>query len=389
MSSLRNTKLIFLGAGASRPFGFPLTAGILPWVLRKLSENKLFGNDVAARIQLNELIKGILPGLNEWQSSLPPAESWEEQLPLITDVLSLIDHLALNFNAASKALTPSELARGRGLLERAIFEALAPSYDSDTIDLPAPLEKERRTAQETGVSFDQGKGVPQLLTNLVDWIQKEAQSAKVSIVSTNYDIAVETELFRRLGYQRIWDDVDFGLDVREPVQGRMISRPENARFAVYKLHGSLNWLRCDLCDHIYMNPVGPIAYLAFLPNAGDAGLCHCGYEPLRHVMVAPSIVRDIRDPNILQVWRSSLEAMRLADDWVIIGYSMPPEDIAIRSLFLRAFNARLGRTEPEVTVVQRGKNKKTHAGYKLLFPKCNYRENGIEGFLSGAGNEKS
>ena len=106
-------------------------------------------------------------------------------------------------------------------------------------------------------------------------------------------------------------------------------------------------------------------------------------------MVAPSIVRDIRDPNILQVWRSSLEAMRVAEEWVIIGYSMPPEDIAIRSLFLRAFNARLGRTNPKLTVIQRGKNSKTHAGYKLLFPKCTYRENGIEGFISDVGNENA
>ena len=70
------------------------------------------------------------------------------------------------------------------------------------------------------------------------------------------------------------------------------------------------------------------------------------------------MVRDIRDPNILQIWMSALEAMRLAGKWHMIGYSMPPEDLAIRSLLIRAFHARgyrddmAQRKAPEVTVVQ-------------------------------------
>ena len=30
------------------------------------------------------------------------------------------------------------------------------------------------------------------------------------------------------------------------------------------MHGSLNWLRCAVCDNVYLNPVGAIAYLSFL-----------------------------------------------------------------------------------------------------------------------------
>jgi hypothetical protein len=103
-------------------------------------------------------------------------------------------------------------------------------------------------------------------------------------------------------------------------------------------------------------------------------------------MVAPSFVRDIRDPNLLQVWNSALEAMRQAEKWVIIGYSMPAEDIAIRSMFIRAFHGH--RREPQITVVQRAPepgqqivDPKSRANYRMLFPKCAYREIGVMGFV--------
>src|SRR5690242_18284684 len=123
MSTPCKTKVVFLGAGASAPFGFPLTRGILPWVLKSISNKTLFGNERKRRVELAKLIKVIMPGLRRWQAQTSPPEKWNG-LPLITDVLSLIDHLALNSNAASASLSAETLTRLRKLLERAIFEAL-------------------------------------------------------------------------------------------------------------------------------------------------------------------------------------------------------------------------------------------------------------------------
>jgi hypothetical protein len=58
-------------------------------------------------------------------------------------------------------------------------------------------------------------------------------------------------------------------------------------------------------------------------------------------IVSPSFVRDIRSANLSSVWQSALDWLRLADDWIIIGYSFPDEDLNIRSLFARA---RFSRT---------------------------------------------
>jgi hypothetical protein len=147
----------------------------------------------------------------------------------------------------------------------------------------------------------------------------------VTLISTNYDIEVEQALYNRLGYEAVFRRVDFGTAVRHPVFGTVHRRPADARYAVYKLHGSLNFLRCSVCDNIYVNPVGAIAYLSFLLGSGarppegadswlkelwDSGAneCHCGHRPLRHVIVAPSYVRDVS--AIPSSWGSGTARLR-------------------------------------------------------------------------------
>jgi hypothetical protein len=69
--------------------------------------------------------------------------------------------------------------------------------------------------------------------------------------------------------------------------------------------------------------------------------------------------------------------MRHAEHWVLVGNSLPPEDLGIRSLLLRAYAG--ADKPPKVTVVQMGAAER--ARYEMLFPGCDYREDGLEAFL--------
>jgi hypothetical protein len=42
---------------------------------------------------------------------------------------------------------------------------------------------------------------------------------------------------------------------------------------------------------------------------------------------------------LLEIWQTALEALREAETWYIIGYSLPPEDVAIRTILLRAYQS--------------------------------------------------
>jgi hypothetical protein len=340
---------IFIGAGASKAFGFPLTNELLPLIKKHLEAGRIFGTNKRAKqdgADLAEYLNALLPGFN-----LPDLE-----LPLITDVLSLIDHALSVSNLPLPRKAPPDLIRFRTLLERAIFEVLDWPYKN----------------------YD----VPRNLVQLVDWLmfKKKDDAHSVGVISTNYDIAIETELFKRHAPQSIKTDFDFGFSWRDPFKDALYKRPTGPCFRLYKLHGSLNWLRCDLCEHIYINVRGVIAHRAFDEKITNYNTCHCGHALLRSVLVAPSLVRDIRDGNLLEIWKNALELLRTAPEWIIIGYSFPPEDIAIRSLFVRAYQAR--SAPPRIRVIQKGDNKTILSRYRLFFPECSYETEGLEGFIS-------
>jgi hypothetical protein len=91
------------------------------------------------------------------------------------------------------------------------------------------------------------------------------------------------------------------------------------------------------------------------------------------MIIAPSYVRDVRDPVLLGIWRSALESLRQAARWIIIGYSLPPEDLAIRSMLVRAYQGRdAGQPEPDVTVVQKARKEPEVSRYQLLLPGHRY-----------------
>ena len=297
-------------------------------------------------------------------------------------------------------LTVTALARGRSLLERGIFEMLVRTEAADSpplADTPESVQREWGHTAELKLLSARPQTYEDELRKAVDWLfELKTKTGNVTLISTNYDIEVEQALFNRLTYKDVFRSVDFGTRVREPDEGTVYSRPADPQFRVYKLHGSLNWLRCSVCENLYLNPVGAIAYLSFLLGHEDglfptnpwaqqlweagANQCECGSRPLKHVMVAPSLVRDMRDPVLHEIWRNAFEAMRQANEWIVVGYSLPPEDVALRSMFLRAFHGRDGG-KPRIVVIQ-GKEKEPElTRFQLLFGEYTYVEGGLSGYL--------
>jgi hypothetical protein len=385
------TTVIFLGAGASKDLDLPLTNEILGDILDGLASKTLFVGAIPGADESRGALQGLFDTL------LPGTSAGA---PFITDLLSMVDHAMLQANALALELkqlpphglayrSPKDLSKLRTLLERGIYEVLKRRYPTSQQAIDDGEENVSGEAAETLQSHAPTKPINDaVLHEFVMWTQREANaSSKLSIVTTNYDLVPE-HLQQQLTVNdspiSVYD-VDFGFPWRDPKNGTLHHRPSNPRLAIYKLHGSLNWLRCALCEHTYINPKGDIAYLGFDPRPSKHNICHCTYWPLRHVMVAPSMVRDIRDSNILQVWMAALEAMRLAGKWHMIGYSMPAEDLAIRSLLIRAYHARgydenmIVRPAPKITVVQL--DPKGLQPYNLLFGQVTPELGGLKAFL--------
>lgn len=361
--------VLFLGAGASYPLGYPVTEGILPAIWKGLTDDAAWQKWAGLRDNagaaeeaenLRRFLALLFPGLEDGAPEIRGAS--------IVDVISMLDQL---------------LAEGR---------SLNPEFDEEG------LRRARLTLSKGINGVLQGLAAQDLRQDLAAWVIDHASRlGRVTVASTNYDTAVEQAIYNALGPGNVPAKVDFGVPWRDPGKDAVHLRPTAASIGVFKLHGSLNWLRCETCGFVYVNPLGRIAPQGFQNARTDYNTCDCGGR-LRIVMVTPSVVRDVRDANLLGIWNATLEDLRRADEWVLVGYSLPPEDIAIRSLLLRAFHTRTAN-ELRVLVVQferpevrerseAGEYTAEYARYRLFFPKANlreedYRRDGVEAFVRG------
>lgn len=349
----------FLGAGCSKNFGYPLTNEIMPAIMQSLLKHDMFQlDDYKKTRKERELEKELLhylylfyPGLKQLNIN---SRTSRLQIPGITEVLSMVDHCCFYNQTPHPEMNNAHLIEMRELLNRAVVELI--------------LEYERRPMN---------RNEEQLFNKFVEPIWQRSSEDKLSIITTNYDLLIDWEYSDLLAANKI----DLGISYRDVESNELLYRDSEPGFNYYKLHGSLNWLRCDLCGHYYMNPEGLIIANAFFEGFVDYNTCVCNNRlRLKPVLVAPSIIRDIRDPNLLQIWKSAMEAIRTSDEIVFVGYSLPAEDLAIRSLIMRGINGRKNSKKPKIDVVQMGNSAKNNY-VNLLGPDIKYHEGGLQQFL--------
>ncbi len=319
----------FLGAGCSKNFGYPLTGEIMPEIIRNLKDNDLFQLNKNRKTQkekdqekdLKHFLELLYPGLKGITLS-----TQNKTIPSIVEVLSFVDHLCFYNIPPHPELNEEKLLYFKYLLNRAVAELMM-YYQN------MPYTKNEKD----------------LLERFIAPIVTEKKTADVTIITTNYDLSLDPQFETAIADNR----VDYGISFRDIKSGEILLQPNRPLFKYLKLHGSLNWLKCDLCGHYYIHPNGSIAFQAFKENIDAGNTCVCNdYLRLRTVLVTPSIVRDIRDSNLLQIWKGATEAIRKTDKLIFIGYSLPAEDLAIKALIMRGINGRIKNHPLSVEVVQ-------------------------------------
>lgn len=346
----------FLGAGASKNFGFPLTYEIMPQIISGLKAGHLFNHSAAnashavdEQALLLQYIYLLYPGLGDVDETATP-----ERIPNITEILSLVDHCCFYNIPPHPSLSDNALRQFNSLLNRAIGELML-SY-----------EEKDYTVEEQA-----------LLTQFIAPLRNSrTHEDSLSFITTNYDLIIDNEIQK----ENLIDRVDYGIAYRSVFDSKLTPAPSNSLLNYYKLHGSLNWLYCSLCGHYYINPYGCIIHQAFKEESDEQNTCICSDQlRLKPVLVSPSLVRDIRDSNLLQIWRSAVECIRQADKLVFVGYSLPAEDLAIKSVIMRGLNGRNPKQPLEVAVVQKGLASKNN--YLNLFGNVQYYQNGLQEYL--------
>lgn len=332
----RQDTAVLLGAGASKAFDIPLTSELLPIIVDWLHDADFLAALKGDRPEVGRENRDLL---QQYLMQLLPGKSLaRNNLPLVTSLLSLLDYSLATGQSLMPGRSASETRQARSLLERGILEAIA---------------------DETGFS-SKARGKFQRFCALLSDLKRAAPSKSLTLLTTNYDMAADTAAFECAGVRRQGDwvlkdvatKIDFGFRWQDPdsPETRLFERPAKPVITLLKLHGSTNWLRCPLCDNTYLNPWGPIWQQAYKTTADSFNTCHCSATRLQTQIISPSYIREMREPNLYGVWKTALDALRTAPRWLIIGYSFPDEDLAVRALFTRAYASRDHR--PQVVVVQ-------------------------------------
>lgn len=364
-STIENrARTFFLGAGASRAAGYPLSseliAGVADYVCAPKTFSELSKNDLLDADRLRDYLFSVY-GTSEKQLK-DAAECWTalassggptwkqqrllRQLPDLTEILSCIDIFTQEDLSVGPyrpecqyRFQPRRLIDARELrsLRRAFSRALAHGFHK--LDLAFAASK------------------PSLTDRFVSHL-----GPRDSVVTSNWDILVDRALHQAFGTGA----GDYGtpiswLDPKGVKNGK--KRPP-----LLKLHGSLNWLQCRRCQTLYADPTSNVA-LGEFDDAAPLGHCReCGFR-LSTLMVTPSFLKDYKNSHLGAVWNSSLRALCRSSEWIFVGYSLPADDVHIKTMLIRAFRVWADRgLSPHILVVGHRREERTFSRYRQIFP---------------------
>lgn len=351
---------MILGAGATKSCKGPLTNEIL---------SEVFKADIPNAPALADLKQFLT------QNFHVPAGASQQDYPGLPLLMSLIDTSIERRQAFHPAWDLDAVIRVRHAMELAIFDLL--EYR---------LEK-----APTNNHF-------QMLSYLFPAPQEPR------VISMNYDVIADAAIMfygesrAAAGAAPEWKFPDYGCDISTDVY-----RNPPGRFGtLLKLHGSLNWLYCGTCHRLEIGASEARQFVRALSSLvgtghklenfylGAGSKCQtCGTE-LRALLIAPSHLKNYRNPHLTNVWYRAEQLLRSASRAVFVGYSLPEDDVEVVYLLKRA----LAHLSPgDITVVEFDKDNpdvtlKNHAvgrRYRSLFGDgIGWSARGLDGWLAMA-----
>ena len=157
-------------------------------------------------------------------------------------------------------------------------------------------------------------------------------SHKPTVITFNYDVAL-----------------DHAYHIGRMAASYSIGASQHTAYPLLKLHGSMNWLRCEDCNCI--RPVamaelfegngspwhasGGYGYLHLLKRLTHARACDAckgSWDPIP-VIVPPTWDKMHCYNDLQSVWRTAAEHLASAEDIIVIGYSLPQSDQFFRCMY--------------------------------------------------------
>lgn len=174
------------------------------------------------------------------------------------------------------------------------------------VDKRFDLNKFRNIIIETikkTIEYYQTKSEHNYCDKLVEKLLHLNKLNETIFVTTNYDLLLEKAIYHA------GQEIDFGFE---------FTNNEKA-VKLYKIHGSLNWFQCPICNKIYFEQ------------------CNCNKCKIRTspIIIPPSFFKSYQNKYLSKIWELTEDAFSQADKIIFCGYSFPDADIYIKYLLKR------------------------------------------------------
>lgn len=327
-----NKTLFIVGAGFSHNAGLPLASNFSEELL---DTDGVTDKQSLALIGLLKLfVSDVFAGGRQLE-----AEEW----PSLEDIFTSIDLAANTGHNLGKKYAASELRT----IRRALIVRMSRMLWRKLRDGREGRSRERRTLSQ---------------------FFARVNVADTAFLSMNWDTVVEHELGKQ-GTSAF----DYGFDAvpatftNSTVRLREVAH--NARVAhVLKPHGSINWMYCDCCGKLFwFTPRFSDAIASRLFKESDSdlverltgerppkpvrpGICPaCSAQSLGTRFATFSYRKALDFSMHLATWHRAEEVLQEAENWVFVGYSMPPADYQFKHLLKRVQLSR--RARPNIVLV--------------------------------------
>ena len=297
--------VLFLGAGFSKPFGFPL-----------MREFSMFSQDLPG---YEEHILCLHACIEYVQRTLAYIQDDIYNVEYLMSILSMaaITNPQQTFRIGKKKVTISAAVR---TLKELIWRV----YTKFNID-PRFISE----------------GSIQHFTRALQMLYKNEKGNEIDIVTTNYDLLPEMLM---LAIDKLPGPPEQSEELKIPATRALPSYAilnktkdiyqNGSRQNLHKLHGSVNWLvhkssskKIYCYRHAY--EVTGAARLNFIPYLAleEKTFLPEGYAP---IIIPPSMLKEYKIPVITKSWQRASQAIAEADHIVFIGYSFPPSDVVMK-----------------------------------------------------------
>jgi hypothetical protein len=321
--------IVILGAGATAACGGPLTDQILPAALNGKMAHDDQKTLVADREELLGLAREFLGEC--FNVPLNKPEVTKEDCPSLPMVLSMLRQSVVRKRPVGN-WTGDRLIKAKRAIEYAAFAVIEAALRS------IPSDPHR--------------------TLLEPLYQRGVEPV---VVSLNYDVIVDNAMFALSEQYRGMNPPDYCVDISTDRYQQFLQAGSLGR--LMKIHGSLNWLYCDLCERLDLFISGGMRTGKALDELyhsvpfNDAYSCRgtpCRNRPqcngfISPILITPTFIKDYENRHIERVWQEAESAMKKADRAVIVGYSLPTDDVEVALLFKNG----LGHLAPDrITVIE-------------------------------------